>query len=64
MSLKKVHDELQKDTPGGKSSLSAWIMTFFLEGIAHLGLLPMLLAMVALLYSVGIGLAILIHHFA
>ena len=59
MSLKRVHDELEKHTPGGKQSLLAWAMTFGLELLAKVGSIGVFV----LLSLIVVGLLVLVVHF-
>lgn len=59
MSLKRVHDELEKHTPGGNESLLAWVMTFGLELLAKVGSIGVFV----LLSLIVVGLLFLVVHF-
>lgn len=60
MSLKKVHDEIEKHTPGGKASLTAWLLTIALEALAALGPLPIFIA----IFAFGALATFLLYRFA
>ena len=60
MSLKRVHDEIEKRTPGGKESLLAWVLTFALEALAALGPVPIFVA----IFLFGALVTFLLYRFA